>query len=247
MLDITYFAHTKVDAHNQFSGIASDATFSQLYAEKKYYNHDIHMLQAETEEQLILEDAFSPDPSTLALHEDFSTLGYGHTFTILEINPITNEKECFHFASRLGNSKINERYYAHLDTLKHFVQYFKDTVLKHSDLKSAYDYKFSLDDTPENQIIFAEDLTTTQKKFIENLPTLTRIYEHHDIYITPREYECLYWLSQGKSIGEAAIILGLTQRTVKAHVTNAKERLHCDNLFQLGMIFNKIKNKTINL
>ena len=43
--------------------------------------------------------------------------------------------------------------------------------------------------------------------------------------LSSREIECLHWLAAGKTIAESAIILGISERTLRFHVNNARERL----------------------
>ena len=40
-----------------------------------------------------------------------------------------------------------------------------------------------------------------------------------------REIECLQWLAQGKTLSEAATILDISERTLRFHICNARERL----------------------
>lgn len=46
-----------------------------------------------------------------------------------------------------------------------------------------------------------------------------------DDSLSRREVECLQWLALGKTLGEAATILGISERTLRFHVNNARERL----------------------
>jgi DNA-binding CsgD family transcriptional regulator len=50
--------------------------------------------------------------------------------------------------------------------------------------------------------------------------------------LTPREVECLEWAAQGKSSGEIATILNLTERGVNYHFESAKEKLDATNRTQ---------------
>ncbi len=59
--------------------------------------------------------------------------------------------------------------------------------------------------------------------------------------ISQREKECLYWLAKGKTQEQIATILKITERTVKAHISNSKQKLNCYNQFQLGMICMQLK------
>jgi DNA-binding CsgD family transcriptional regulator len=47
--------------------------------------------------------------------------------------------------------------------------------------------------------------------------------------LTPREAEVLFWLTQGKSSPEIAIILGAAANTVKKHVQNIFQKLGVEN------------------
>ena len=42
---------------------------------------------------------------------------------------------------------------------------------------------------------------------------------------TPREDECLFWASQGKTSWEIACILGIGERTANFHIANACSKL----------------------
>ena len=43
--------------------------------------------------------------------------------------------------------------------------------------------------------------------------------------LSSREVECLQWLASGKTLAEAAIILGISERTLRYHINNARSRL----------------------
>lgn len=48
--------------------------------------------------------------------------------------------------------------------------------------------------------------------------------------LPPREIECLFWASRGKSINETAIILGLSSHTIDAYRKSAIKRLEAKNI-----------------
>lgn len=50
--------------------------------------------------------------------------------------------------------------------------------------------------------------------------------------LTPRELEVLRWTMEGKTAWEVGAILGITERTVVLHVTNAMHKLGCSNKHQ---------------
>ncbi len=43
--------------------------------------------------------------------------------------------------------------------------------------------------------------------------------------LSPRERECLYWISEGKTAWECAVILGLSQHTVRFYLESARAKL----------------------
>jgi len=44
--------------------------------------------------------------------------------------------------------------------------------------------------------------------------------------LSPRELECLQWVSDGKTAWECAIILGLSQHTVRCYLESARHKLN---------------------
>ena len=53
--------------------------------------------------------------------------------------------------------------------------------------------------------------------------------------LTPREIECGKWLLIGKTAEETATILGLSKRTVEAHLASMKIKLSCSNKVLLAV------------
>lgn len=50
--------------------------------------------------------------------------------------------------------------------------------------------------------------------------------------LTKREVECLHWVAIGKSYGEVALILGISERTVKFHAQNIINKMEAVNIKQ---------------
>ncbi|MCZ4292019.1 LuxR family transcriptional regulator [Hoeflea alexandrii] len=44
--------------------------------------------------------------------------------------------------------------------------------------------------------------------------------------LSPRELECLQWIAEGKTAWECAVILGLSQHTVRCYLESARHKLH---------------------
>lgn len=50
-------------------------------------------------------------------------------------------------------------------------------------------------------------------------------YKIAEVLLSPREFECLEWASQGKSAWEIGCILGISRNTVADYLDNAKQKL----------------------
>ena len=55
--------------------------------------------------------------------------------------------------------------------------------------------------------------------------------------ISPREYEVARLVAHGKRNGEIALILHISQDTVKHHLTNIFDKIGVDSRLQLGIRF----------
>ncbi|CAN7615454.1 autoinducer binding domain-containing protein [Devosia sp. LjRoot3] len=57
-----------------------------------------------------------------------------------------------------------------------------------------------------------------------------------DIRLSPREAECLRWYMEGVKIPEIAIMLNLSERTVRSYIHQATHKIGADNNRQAGII-----------
>lgn len=240
-LGMSYFSHAQVDIKKKtVVGIGSCPDFLKLYLEKGYHQYDLHMLAAPNSEQHILWDAVERKRESKSLHEDFMSFNRGHTFTIVTRHG--DMQECFHFAAKLGDSAMNHTYLQKIDVLKKFILHYKDKISQHKELRAVYDMPLSIDN--QNAGHFIENPHESfSADSLEKTMKLKRIYLHgFDAYITPREFQCLYWLARGKTLEEISMIIHASIRTVKAHVAHMKEKLGCTNQFQLGAMFAKLES-----
>ncbi|MBB6182062.1 helix-turn-helix transcriptional regulator [Pseudorhizobium flavum] len=66
----------------------------------------------------------------------------------------------------------------------------------------------------------------------ERAEQLSAVETASSIALTDREVECLRWSVFGKTSDEIAVILGLTERTVRKHITTAMDKLNVTNRVQ---------------
>lgn len=239
-LGITYFSHVHIGADNCFTGLGSCPEFAKLYFEKNYYQFDLHHRDSITGEQCILWDTIKLTNETQSLEADFTSLDFGHTFSL-----IYNEgdsKDCYHFAAKLGNVEINEIYLQKIIELKKFICYFREQVARHRLLRQAYALKLR-DPNQIGGFCTKNPLSLIEKnQFVESIP-YQRIYiDGGNVYLTASEVICLDQFAKGKTTDEIAEYLKITPRTVKAHVRNIKDKLGCENQFQLGVCYAKVQD-----
>jgi len=238
-LGIVYFSHVIVDNKQHFYGLGSKPEFFKLYFEKGYQDYDLHKANSDNHEKYTLWDLVDRKGMSRKLHEDFTSFNQGHTFSITVNHK--DHKECFHFGAKLGNEAINGQYMQNLEAIKHFIRYFKEQVATIKELNQAYRLSLPLSTTVGGYLTSSTDWSSALG---QNQP-LSRYYiDGKGTYITHREYEVLYWLSLSKTADEIGLILGITERTVKAHIKSIKDKSHCYNQFQLGMLFAKLQALT---
>ena len=77
-------------------------------------------------------------------------------------------------------------------------------------------------DNNHKHVFFATHLfndMVTKKGFV------SQAKKHDQVFLSPREKECLSWVSKGKTTPEIAIILDLSKETVRLHIKNSMTKL----------------------
>lgn len=226
-LGINYFSQVIIDDKNRFSSLGMQPEFVKIYYEKQYYNLDIHRSRVSQQANYIFWDMIQREPNWEEYYADFNGFSLGHSFTI--IHQFEACQHYYHFSADLRNDNINNIYLQNLDFLKKFILYFNEKINSHRDLKKAHDIKSMMQGKKE-----------TEGDNNINL-NVDRIYFSHDNYLTLREFECLQWLTSGKTMEEIALHLSISLRTMKGHIENIKRKLNCTNLFQLGMVYQNLR------
>ena len=87
------------------------------------------------------------------------------------------------------------------------------------------------EEVSEERMASAQQVFTVFETIYRRLQTLTPTQtnaiegQHAQSYLSHREIECLSWLAAGKTLQEAAIILDISERTLRFHIANARNRL----------------------
>ncbi|HEX2548408.1 MAG TPA: LuxR C-terminal-related transcriptional regulator [Gammaproteobacteria bacterium] len=228
-LNITYFAHTRVNKKNEFAGLSNNPYFTEHYLKNKYYNADIH-LAATQHDQSIMWDAIERRGKSLKMHEEAAAFGVQHTFTIIEKkNGIT---DCYHFANHSSCRSINQTYLTQLHLLKIFIAFFKENIEKSSCLSKAFDLKFKIDHAA-NYDTKNYCIPETHQQRLQFMHELTFHPKNHEITIAPQKLKCLMLLAQGFSAKQIGLKLHLSTRTVENYLANLRKQLNCRNSKEL--------------
>lgn len=158
---------------------------------------------------------------------DHLDLHCGVTF----IYPIDNYWEIFTFDSNQAN--IN-----HIDNrvLFHFMLYFKDQAAKL--IHRGESERLILPNPSENLEVYQHPNKAKCLDFLSNTP-INRFYlggKYRGVYLTSKEAQCLYWLIEGKSAEEIAIIENNSVKTIHRHLENVRAKLNCYKQTQLVKI-----------
>ncbi len=232
---VKYFSHCIIDDKKGWTGLSSIPAFIQLYADAKYHHLDIEVTSVFHTDQHFLYDLYTFTGKARETFELADQFGVGHfLMTMKECN---GQKELFRFAGASDDDGINSFYMHNQDLLENFILYYKDKIQNSADLRSIYNQYYTAEKNPnESYFDFAlpekSDFNFKASKYIIGL---------NQFSLSKREIECLYWLNHGKTLEEIGMILSISRRTVKAHVDNSKEKLHCHTLFQLGQAYHQLQ------
>ena len=119
--------------------------------------------------------------------------------------------------------------------LRHFMFYFKEQANKI--LKHAEQEKLIIPDVT-SILRLKHPNESACLHFLEN-SHINRYYlngQYEGIYLTSKEAQCVYWLIQGKSADEIAMIEGNATKTIHRHLENVRKKLNCYKQTQLVKI-----------
>ena len=97
-------------------------------------------------------------------------------------------------------------------------------------------------DMEKNRSPFMHFLIQLHQK---TLNLYSKVDQKKNVFLSPRERQILKWVSAGKTYAEVSIILSITERTVKFHMSNAMKKLGVNNArhaVKLGMELRLLDN-----
>ncbi|MES0298674.1 helix-turn-helix transcriptional regulator [Citrobacter sedlakii] len=97
-------------------------------------------------------------------------------------------------------------------------------------------------DMEKNRSNFMHFLIQLHQK---TLNLYSKVDQKKNVFLSPRERQILKWVSAGKTYAEVSVILSITERTVKFHMSNAMKKLGVNNArhaVKLGMELRLLDN-----
>lgn len=236
-LNINYFAHVHIDSSGCFSAIGNNPAFGEHYLTNQYYNADIHMAENNYFGRYIIWDAIERGGQSLKMHTEAAEFSVRHTFTIVEKD--NSGSHFYHFANKDLSPAINQIYLTNLELLKLFINHFNYNVGQSKLLKSAYNFKFALDNDGPGFITTNKDnIIIPEFEFRRELQLDSQLQK-----LSKRQLDCLFFLSRGMTVKEIASNLHLAPKTVEHYLENIKLKLNCYSRSELISKF--IKNEDL--
>lgn len=160
----------------------------------------------------------SPNCKLIQLH---NSLGIWHGFDI--IFRLEDSVEGWSFSTSQDRQEINQLYLNNIKVFHRFILYLKETapfLFEIKDNKQLAVFKNSSDLSFHSSFSHKEEVN----KFISSLPSkgYSLMINNSIVKLSPREVECIFHFSQGKTTKEIAKILSISPRTVEDYIKNVK-------------------------
>lgn len=131
-----------------------------------------------------------------------------------------NYIEMFGFATDMDSENLTSFYINNIDILLKYTFFFKERMMEIINSKLAE--LFIPFDSP---IHCPTKAPRDLRSELNDKLILKKIYLTEDISISPKEYECLGYLSQGNTYKGIANIMRISSRTVETHLNNIKRKV----------------------
>lgn len=230
LFELNFFRYLRVFPDGKRIHLCSNPHWTETFYTKQYYNiawfdavklNQPKNIEAIWDKKAVREDnAVGIDART---HFDIH-----HGISI--VRPGNGYYEIFDFAANQNNGQINNVYLTHLHFFERFFFYFRE--------KAAFLIKDAEKEPIKIEHLFKTDYLLDKdnvSEFLKNTEikhyTLSMLGK--DVYLTPKETECVYWSVLGKSAVEISLIVNCSKRTVEIHLESVKQKLGLSKISQV--------------
>jgi DNA-binding CsgD family transcriptional regulator len=235
--DIDFFVYGKTYSDDSIVALSTHSAWLEHYIPNVYNLNYVENYLFETtvnQPVLVSADIF---PDNRAFRHAKSEFGLQCGLAV----PVMNggSREMFYFATKNSSYGMYNFFLANIDLLKNFITYFKEKADKlineAENAKLPSVFKCIEPSTDIDQ----QSLNLLPRKIKQDIFTKINPDKHYLIndaqnrYLTTTEYKCIPWLIKGKTAEEIGIILGMSRRTVEAHIANMKNKFDCIKTIQL--------------
>lgn len=232
-LGITFFSHTRIFDDGSRIDLNNHAQMIEEFyygKDKMYKLYTPEVKPKNKSDQILLLDSLDDNASFEFLRE-----GYNIDHMLVKIDKHDTFCDVWNFGTTKDNKNINQLYSNHLDILILFTLYYRDKC--HELIKTCEKDPILI---KESFLTQSDNLAEASKLFEEiraSLQAQTNRYyldiKSNGEYLTKAEIECCYWIYQGKTSEEIAIVTNRSKRTIDKHIENIKTKLSCYNKGQL--------------
>lgn len=222
-LGIHYFCFQRVNTKGQWTILSSNPDWIHYSAEQQFYLHDPSLIDPTRYQSGInFPDTHHHESfqSTLATHAR-DVFNLHHSLAIID----RQQAHCdfYFFAAPAEHQQMMNIYINNTTSLRyHFSDYFKREM--HSTITRMDDYAVDLS-------TIKPDAYTSEANVLDIQPQL----DYFDPYaqLSPRERTCVESIKKGKTAKQIALHLGISYRTVQAHIYNLKQKLGIQHIREL--------------
>lgn len=238
-LNINLFSHTRVYKDNTFIDISDRGDMlDYFYYQTDLYEHYIPDVNPWAfKDEFFLCSTLKGNPSIEGLRDD---LRIDNIIVLFEI--YKDHCELWHFGTMPDNELMTSFYLNNIHLLKEFCYYFKEQasdvihLAEQNKIKRSKDLIENCECPP---CVVEGHIQAFQDSF--ELGGIEFCYKRRAIKLSKREREVIKWSLLGKTSTEVAMILGISKRTVEAHLAKVKRRFDCYKLIDVMRVLEHCK------
>ena len=169
---------------------------------------------------------------------------YNIDYKIIFIEKLENGCQGFSFAvNPNNNSSVRPAILNHIPLLECFIRQFKqngkDILQRTLEYQLPFE-KYLGDDFKRSPTPLIASLEVQNK--IKFLIQMGILHPTDDIFLSPRQKECMRYLLRGYTASDTALLLNLSKRTVESYIDHIKLKMNCYSKLELFEKFKEIES-----
>jgi len=233
LLKMNYFAYQRITNDNKYFCIASCPDYLEFYIKHACYEYDPYLCDpnkyayGQSIMPIITMNNIEPESDWDVLlnscRNDFNIYHW-----LLIVNRTYDYYELCCLGLGVDNLKELQNFLSNTQVVNRFISYFKKRIITPSNLDNITSDLKLIKKSHHIQTDNNSSLQINEKmllQFIKDFDPSAQILQDGIKLLTIREYDCLVWLTKGKTAIETAELLNISVRTVEKHRENIKQKL----------------------